>query len=73
MVKRSDVLVHQWVRALFRSVSLCTKLVPCTPVRYQDLMDLQSWEKSRDRVTGNSFVDVIPTVPKDRKLIISTL
>ena len=73
MVQRSDALVHLWVRALSRSLSLRSKLVPCKLARYQNLMDLRSLEKSRDCVTGNSFVDIVPTVPKDRILIMSTL
>ena len=73
VVNHSDILVHQWVRALSRSLSLCSKLLPCRLVRCQNLMNLYNWEESRDCMMENSFVDIVPTVPKDRILIISTL
>ena len=53
--------------------NLCGTLLPCKPVCYRNLTDLQSWEKSRDCATGNSFIDIVPTVPKDRKLMTSML
>ena len=73
VVRSSDVRLQQWDRAPFRSLSSCTKLVRRKPSHDKNLIDLQRWEKSRDCATRNSFVDIFPTVPKDRKLIISTL